>query len=352
MGIDSIFVDEAHEYKNLMFQSNMNNISGLGNKEGSQRAFDMYMKTRYLRSVNGGRGIVFATATPVMNSMSEMYIMQKYLQEDKLNQLGIRSFDAWANLFGEVINCLEPNPSGKGMRIKQAFARFKNLPELQRLFRSFADVKTKVEGLKIPKMKGGKRITVECEPGQFQLDYIDQLAERAEKMRHGHVDPKVDNMLKITSEGRKLSYTQRMIDPSLPYEDGCKLIKCVDNVEQIYKESSGIKGTQLIFCDMAVPKGQSDTETDEDTETQEAEDAESVDFYNDIKRMLSSRGVPAEEIAFIHDADTNEKRNQLFEDVNEGKVRVLIGSTGKMGVGMNAQKRMVALHHLDAPRRY
>ena len=349
MGIDSIFVDEAHEYKNLMFTSNMNNVSGLGNKEGSQRAFDMYMKTRYLRQLNGGRGIVFATATPVMNSMSEMYIMQKYLQEDTLNQLGIQSFDAWANLFGEVMTVVEPTPSGKGFRMKQAFARFKNLPELQRLFRSFADVKTKVEGLKIPKMKGGKRITIECEPGQFQLDYIDQLAERANRLKSGHVDPKVDNMLKITSEGRKLSYTQRMIDPSLPYEDGSKLVRCVEEVEKIWKESKANKGTQLIFCDMATPKGSSTVDTDAQTDT--AEDAENVDFYGDIKRMLIARGVPANEIAFIHDADTNEKKNKLFEDVNEGRVRVLIGSTGKMGVGMNAQKRIVALHHLDAPWR-
>lgn len=349
MGIDSIFVDEAHEYKNLMFTTNMNNVSGLGNKEGSQRAFDMYMKTRYLRQLNGGRGIVFATATPVMNSMSEMYIMQKYLQEDTLNQLGIQSFDAWANLFGEVMTVIEPTPSGKGFRQKQAFARFKNLPELQRLFRSFADVKTKVEGLKIPKMKTGKRITIECEPGQFQLDYIDKLAERAERMKSGHVDPKVDNMLKITSEGRKLSYTQRMIDPSLPYEDGCKIVRCVDEVEKIWKESKKEKGTQLIFCDMATPKGSSTVDTDAQTDV--AEDAENVDFYGDIKRMLVAKGIPANEIAFIHDADTNEKKNKLFEDVNNGVVRVLIGSTGKMGVGMNAQKRIVALHHLDAPWR-
>lgn len=349
MGIDSIFVDEAHEYKNLMFTTNMNNVSGLGNKEGSQRAFDMYMKTRYLRQLNGGRGIVFATATPVMNSMSEMYIMQKYLQEDTLDQLGIQSFDAWANLFGEVMTVIEPTPSGKGFRQKQAFARFKNLPELQRLFRSFADVKTKVEGLKIPKMKTGKRITIECEPGQFQLDYIDQLAERAERMKNGHVDPKEDNMLKITSEGRKLSYTQRMIDPSLPYEDGSKIVRCVEEVEKIWKESKKNKGTQLIFCDMATPKGSSTVDTDAQTDT--AEDAENVDFYGDIKRMLVARGVPANEIAFIHDADTNEKKNKLFEDVNNGVVRVLIGSTGKMGVGMNAQKRIVALHHLDAPWR-
>jgi len=359
MGIDSIFVDEAHAYKNLMFTTHMSNISGLGNTGGNQRTFDMYMKTRYLRQLNGGRGIVFATATPVMNSMSEMYIMQKYLQEDTLEQLGIHSFDAWANLFGEVTTVIEPKPSGKGYQQKQVFARFKNLPELQRLFRSFADVlqlpemvrimKEYGKEIKIPKMKTGKRITIECEPSQFQLDYIDQLAERAEKIKSGRVDPKEDNLPKITTEGRKLSYTQRMMDPSLPYEDGSKIVRCVEEVEKIWRESAENKGTQLIFCDMGVPKGKATEETD--TEQDTAEDAESVDFYNDIRRMLVAKGIPANEIAFIHDANSNEKRNKLFDEVNEGNVRVLIGSTGKMGVGMNAQKRIVALHHLDAPWR-
>lgn len=347
LGIDAIFVDEAHSYKNLFYSTNMNNVSGLGNKEGSQKAFDMYMKVKYLQELNGGRGIVFATATPVMNSMSEMYIMQRYLQPDLLEARGLHSFDAWAKQFGEVRTVLEMNPSGKGFRQKQSFSRFKNLAELQQMFRAFADVLTDIPGLKIPAMKEGKRIIVESEPSDFQMEYIDKLAERADAVKNRKVDPKDDNMLKITSEGRKLSYTQRMIDPSMPYEDGNKIVKAAENVYNLWQESKGIKGTQLIFCDLSTPKGSTNTETEAET----GEDIENISIYDDIKNMLVGMGVPAKEIAFIHDADTNEKKSKLFADVNDGKVRVLIGSTGKMGVGMNAQKRIVALHHLDAPWR-
>lgn len=352
LGVDSIFVDEAHSYKNLFYTTNMSNVSGLGNKDGSQKAFDLYMKVRYLQKLNGGRGIVFATATPVMNSMSEMYIMQKYLQEDMLDQRGLVSFDAWANQFGEVVTVLEMNPSGKGYRQKQSFSRFKNLAELQQMFRSFADVITEIPGLKIPSMKDGKRIVVESEPSQFQMDYIDKLAQRADAIKGRKVDPKDDNMLKITSEGRKLSYTQRMLDPSLPYEAGNKVEKCVDNVLSIWKESKKTKGTQLIFCDLSTPKGGQAIDAGSDT-VQEDTDVEQdeISIYDDMKSMLISRGIPSGEIAFIHDANTNEKKARLFEAVNNGEVRVLIGSTGKMGVGMNAQKRIVALHHLDAPWR-
>ena len=347
LGVDALFVDEAHSYKNLFYSTNMNNVSGLGNKDGSQKAFDLYMKVRHLQSVNGGRGIVFATATPVMNSMSEMYIMQKYLQGDLLEARGIHSFDAWANQFGEVRTVLEMNPSGKGFRQKQSFSRFKNLAELQQMFRAFADVLTEIPGLKIPTMKEGKRIIVESEPSEFQLDFIDKLAQRADDIKNRRVKPEDDNMLKVTSEGRKLSYTQRMIDPSLPYEEGNKIMKAAENVLNIWKETKATKGTQLIFCDLSTPKGGSNTETNTET----AEDVEDISIYDDIRNVLVTAGVPAKEIAFIHDANTNEKKAKLFKDVNDGKVRVLIGSTGKMGVGMNAQKRIVALHHLDAPWR-
>lgn len=347
LGVDAIFVDEAHSYKNLFYTTNMNNVSGLGNKEGSQKAFDLYMKVRYLQGLNGGRGIVFATATPVMNSMSEMYIMQKYLQSDLLEARGLHSFDAWASQFGEVRTVLEMNPSGKGFRQKQSFSRFKNLAELQQMFRAFADVLTDIPGLKIPTMKEGKRIIVESEPSEFQLDFIEKLAERAEAIKGRKVDPKEDNMLKITSEGRKLSYTQRMIDPTLPYEADNKIMKCADNVLKLWEETKDIKGTQLIFCDLSTPKGSSNTETTAEV----TEDAEDISIYDDIRNVLIGAGVPAKEIAFIHDANTNDKKAKLFKDVNEGTVRVLIGSTGKMGVGMNAQKRVVALHHLDAPWR-
>ena len=346
LGVDSLFVDEAHNFKNLFYTTSMTNVSGLGNKDGSKRAFDLYTKVRYLQQLNGGRGIVFATATPVMNSMSEMYIMQKYLQPDLINQLGLSTFDAWAKQFGEVVNGVEIKPSGQGYRVKQSFSRFKNMSELQLLFRNFADVLTDIPGLKIPKMKGGRVNVVVCEPGQFQQDYMKELEKRADNIKN--VDPSEDNMLKITSDGRKISYTQRMIDPSLPYEEGCKIYRCADNVIAAYNESRDIKGTQLIFCDMATPKGKSNNETaTEDLETDDG----SAQLYDDLKARLRTLGIPAKEIAFIHEADTDAKKKKLFADVNEGKVRVLIGSTGKMGVGMNAQKRVVAIHHLDAPWR-
>lgn len=349
LGVDSIFVDEAHNFKNLQYVSRMNNISGLGNKDGSQRAFDLYTKVRYLQKLNGGRGIVFATATPVMNSMAEMYIMQKYLQSDMLDQLGLKSFDAWAKQFGEVVNSVEIKPSGQGFRVKQTFSNFRNLNELQLLFRSFSDVLTKVPGLKVPKMKGGKVNVVVCEPGQFQKDYMTELEKRADNVKN--VDPSVDNMLKITSDGRKVAYTQRMIEPTLPYEPGCKIYRCCENVLSEYKDSKKIKGTQIIFCDMATPKGKSKTANAAET-TDDAEfDTESAKLYDDMRDYLQKKGIPAQEIAFIHEADTDQKKKKLFADVNEGKVRVLIGSTGKMGVGMNAQKRIVAIHHLDAPWR-
>ena len=347
LGVDSLFIDEAHNFKNLFYTTSMTNVSGLGNKDGSKRAFDLYTKVRYLQKLNGGKGIVFATATPVMNSMSEMYIMQKYLQPDLLEQLGLSTFDAWAKQFGEVVNGVEIKPSGQGYRIKQSFSRFKNMSELQLLFRNFADVLTDIPGLKIPKMKGGAVNVVVCEPGQFQKDYMKELEKRADNIKN--VDPSEDNMLKITSDGRKISYTQRMIEPTLPYEEGCKIYRCADNVVKAYNDSKSIKGTQLIFCDMATPKGKSKTET---TETDDASmDMESAKLYDDIKARLIQGGIAAKEIAFIHEADTDQKKKKLFADVNDGKVRVLIGSTGKMGVGMNAQKRIVAIHHLDAPWR-
>lgn len=347
LGVDSLFVDEAHNFKNLFYTTHMTNIAGLGDKKGSARAFDLYTKVRYLQGLNGGRGIVFATATPVMNSMSEMYIMQQYLQPDILKSLGINNFDAWAKQFGEVVNGVEIKPSGQGYRIKQSFSRFKNLSELQMLFRNFADVLTNIPGLKVPKMKGGSVITVVSEPSQFQQDYMKALEERADNIKN--VNPNEDNMLKITTDGRKASYTQRMIDPSLPYEEGCKIYKCADNVAQIYKETADIKGTQIIFCDMATPKGSS-SKTDTEV-TDEVIDTDSARLYDDIRARLVSEGVKAEEIAFIHDANTDAKRRDLFDAMNDGTVRVLIGSTGKMGVGMNAQKRIVAIHHLDAPWR-
>ena len=364
LGIDALFVDEAHNFKNLQYTTKMQNVGGLGNSDGSQRAFDLYTKIRYLQQLNGGRGIVFATATPVMNSMAEMYIMQKYLQSDMLKQLGITTFDAWAKQFGEVVNTYEIKPSGQGVRAKQVFSNFKNLNELQLMFRSFSDVLTEVPGLKIPKMRGGGVQIVECEPGKFQKEYMKSLEKRANNVKN--VDPSEDNMLKITSDGRKVSYTQRMIDPTLPYEPGCKLYRCCENILKEYRDGKSIKtvdgktgkkvtinGTQIVFCDMATPKGKDKSKANDDvsTEADDSFDAESARLYEDMRDYLTKKGIPREEIAFIHEANTDLKRKQLFADMNAGKVRVLIGSTGKMGVGMNAQRCVTAIHHLDAPWR-
>lgn len=351
LGVDSLFVDEAHNFKNLEYSTRMSNVSGLGKAEGAQRSFDLYTKIRYLQQLNGGRGVVFATATPVMNSMTEMYIMQKYLQPDLLKQLGIEHFDSWAKMFGEVVNALEIAPSGSGYRLKQTFSKFKNVRALQQLFRSFTDVMTDVPGLKIPKMKGKKVQIVECEQSEFQKNYMAELAQRADNVKN--VDPSVDNMLKITSDGRKISYSQRMIDPSLPYEETGKIYKCCDNVWKVYQESSKTKGTQMIFCDMATPKGKSSTKAEPEANADEfaAVDMESAQLYDDMKARLVQLGIPAKEIAFIHDAKNDKQKAELSEKMNNGTIRVLIGSTGKMGVGLNAQKKAVAIHHLDAPWR-
>lgn len=351
LGVDSLFVDEAHNFKNLEYSTRMTNVSGLGKADGAQRSFDLYTKVRYLQQLNGGRGVVFATATPVMNSMTEMYIMQKYLQPDMLKQLGIEHFDSWAKMFGEVVNALEIAPSGSGYRLKQTFSKFKNVKALQQMFRSFTDVLTDVPGLKIPKMKGRKVQIVECEQGEFQKNYMAELAKRAENVKR--VDPSEDNMLKITSDGRKISYSQRMIDPSLPYEEAGKIYKCCENVFKVYQESSKTKGTQMIFCDMATPKGKSSTKADPEANADEfaAVDTESAQLYDDMKARLVQLGIPAKEIAFIHDAKNDKQKAELAEKMNNGTIRVLIGSTGKMGVGLNAQKKAVAIHHLDAPWR-
>ena len=349
LGVDALFVDEAHNFKNLEYTTRMSNVSGLGNADGSQRAFDMYTKIRYLQKLNGGKGIVFATATPVMNSMTEMYIMQRYLQPDTMSQLGVDNFDSWAKMFGEVVNALEISPSGSGYRLKQTFSKFKNIKALQQLFCSFTDVLTEIPGLKIPKMKGGKVQIVECEQSEFQENFMKDLAERAENVKH--VDPSEDNMLKITSDGRKISYSQRMIDPSLPYEETGKIYKCCENVYRVWEESKANKGTQMIFCDMATPKGKANTKAETETDEFGAEDAESAKLYDDMKARLIQMGIPEKEIAFIHDAKNDKQKSKLAEKMNDGTIRVLIGSTGKMGVGLNAQIKAVAIHHLDAPWR-
>lgn len=352
LGVDSLFVDEAHRFKNLFYQTNMTNVSGLGNKDGSDRAFDLYMKVRYLQKLNGGKGIVFATATPVMNSMSEMYIMQKYLQTDLLEQRGLMSFDAWANAFGKIVTVMEMTPEGKGYRQKQSFSRFKNLGELVQMFRSMADVLTDIPGLKIPALKDGKRTTVVSEPSEFQLDYINELANRAELVRKKEVDPRDDNMLKITGEGRKLALDPRLIDPTAPDDPNSKTNKAVDNVFKVWSDTKKDRLTQLIFADLSTPKGESKSTKDDEQQAQQTEESnDNVSVYDDIKRKLLLKGIPAKEIAFIHDAKTDAQKLALYNQVNSGEVRILMGSTEKMGVGMNVQKKLIALHHLDAPWR-
>lgn len=353
MGIDGIFLDEAQNHKNLFFTTQMDNVSGVGDGTGSDRANDMYMKVRWLRQVNGGRGIVFATGTPVMNTMGEMYLMQKYLQEDKLEQIGIRSFDAWAKMFGKVVNTQEKDATGERKK-KQVFAEFNNLPELQRLFRAFTDVKTTlddVKNVKVPKMKTGKRILVIGEQSERQKQYQQELKELAQTIKGRKRQKGEESFLTITTKGRKAAYTQRMIDPSLPYEEGSKIVKAAENIAQIWQESSDIKGTQIVFCDMGVPSSKAGKKVKGPEAMGDTEITAPINFYQDIKNILIGKGVPANEIAFIHDYKTDEAKVALFEDVNEGKVRVLIGSTGMMGTGMNAQERVVALHHLDAPWR-
>lgn len=340
LGVDALFVDEAHNFKNLFYTTKMQGIADLGNKEGSQRAFDLYMKVRYLQQLNGGRGIVFATATPVMNSVVELYTMQRYLQGDLLDAKGLTNFDAWANQFGDVVTIRKMKTGGNGYEIKQSLSKYKNLGEMQQMFRGFADVivdAADLPYLKIPKMKTGKRIVVECEPSLFQEQFMEELGKRADALRGAGKGGSEDHIFKVFNDGKKISYTQRMIDSSLPYEDGGKIMKCVENVSRIWKESAGIKGTQLIFCDQGTPGG--------------AEASRGAALYEDIKNLLVGSGIPANEIAFIHDATNGEAKTKLFKDVNDGKVRVLLGSTSTMGVGMNAQKRIVAMHELNAPDR-
>lgn len=337
LGVDSLFVDEAHNFKNLFYTTQMSDVADLGNKEGSKRANDLYMKVQYLQGLNGGRGVVFGTATPVMNSVVEMYSMQKYLQGDLLKQKGINGFDAWASEFGEVVDINKMKAGGDGYETKQSMSRYRNLGELQQLFRSFADVVTQAPGLKLPKVRTGGPIVVECDPSEAQTEYLSEIGKRADNIRTGRVDVKDDNILKVYGDGKKMSYTQRMIDPKLGYEEGGKILKCVDNVLKEYRASEGNRGTQLIFCDRGVPGGQ--------------DEKNGIFLYRDIKDLLVKGGIPENEIAYAQSYKTDNAKSKMQEMVNDGKIRVLIGSTQAMGTGLNIQKRAVAMHELNAPDR-
>ena len=337
LGVDYLFVDEADAYKNLFLYTKMNNVAGISNA-ASARASDLQLKIEYINELHGGdKGVVFATGTPISNSMTEMYTMQTYLQKRTLEKLGIDYFDAWAADFGETVTALELAPSGKGYRARTRFAKFTNLPELLTLYHSFADVKTDVK-LDVPE---AERKVVTLKPSDTVIDLTEEIAKRADAIYAGGVDPHIDNMLKVTGDGKKLALDPRCIDPLLSDESGSKLNFCADNVYEEWKNSADIKGTQLVFCDLSTPK----------KPYSEYEYGKNFDAYNDLKHKLVERGIPENEIAFIHDANTDKAKQDLFDKVTAGTIRVLIGSTEKCGAGTNVKKRLVALHHLDAPYR-
>ena len=331
LGVDKLFVDEAHGFKNLFLATKMRNVAGIGQSE-AQKSSDMFAKCRYLDEITGGRGVVFATGTPVSNSMVELYTMMRYLQYDLLKSSGLEHFDSWAANFGETITALEMAPEGTGFRSKTRFAKFFNLPELMSMWREAADIQT-ADMLRLP-VPAAEKITEVTTPSDFQRDLVADLGERAEAVRNREVEPREDNMLKITSDGRKLALDQRLSDPTLPDDPESKVNACVRNVLQVWQDTEEIKGTQLVFCDLSTPKGDG-----------------SFNVYDDMKQKMMAQGVPPEEIAFIHDAKTEVQKAELFAKVRKGQVRVLLGSTAKMGAGTNVQTRLTALHHLDCPWR-
>ena len=329
LGIDRLFVDESHAFKNLYYQTKMQNVAGLSSSE-AQKSSDMYMKCRYLDEKTGSKGVVFATGTPVSNTMVELYTMQRYLQHDTLENLGMSHFDAWAANFGETVTAMELAPEGSGYRARTRFSKFFNLPELMSTFKEVADIKTSDE-LNLPKPEVVYHNEV-SQPTEIQKALVKELSERATKVHARQVDPSVDNMLAITNDGRKLGLDQRVINPLLPDEPGTKVNRCVDNVFKIWEDTKSDRLTQILFCDLSTP-------------------GKGFSVYDDIRSKLIARGVPENEIAFIHDANTDEKKKALFAKVRSGQVRVLMGSTAKMGAGTNVQDRLIALHDLDAPWR-
>lgn len=339
LGVDYLFVDEAHAYKNLFLFTKMNNVAGISNA-ASQRASDLKLKCEYLQELHGSdRGVVFATGTPISNSMTEMYTMQTYLQPSTLRDLGITFFDGWAADFGETVTSMELSPSGQGYRARTRFAKFTNLPELLKLYRAFADVQTAdMVKLNVPE---AERHVVNLKPSDTTIELAEEIAERADRIYGGGVDSHIDNMLKVTSDGKKLALDPRCFVPTCKDEEGSKLNECAQRIYEIWLDTADIRGTQIVFCDLSTPKGSfSDYVYGTD-----------FDAYNDLKYKLVQKGIPSEEIAFIHDANTEEQKQKLFDNVNSGRVRVLIGSTEKCGAGTNVQKRLVALHHLDTPYR-
>ena len=331
LGVDRLFVDESHYYKNLYLYTKMRNVGGIAQTE-AQKSSDLFMKCRYLDEITGGRGTVFATGTPISNSMVELYTIQRYLQYNTLVKNGLQHFDAWASTFGETITAVELTPEGTGYRAKTRFAKFYNLPELMAMFKEIADIKT-ADMLNLP-VPEAKYHNIAVKPSEMQKEMVASLAERAEQVRGGGVDASVDNMLKITNDGRKLALDQRMLNDMLPDFEGSKINACVDNIYRIWKENADKKSAQLVFCDLSTPKNDG-----------------AFSVYNDIRKKLIERGIPESEVKFIHEADTDMKKKELFQKTRKGEVRVLLGSTQKMGAGTNVQDKLIALHDVDCPWR-
>ena len=331
LGVDRLFVDESHNYKNLFLYTKMRNVAGIAQTE-AQKSSDMFAKCQYLDELTGGKGITFATGTPISNSMTELYTNMRYLQYGTLQKMGLGHFDSWAASFGETQTAIELAPEGTGYRAKTRFAKFFNLPELIALFKESADIQTP-DMLKLP-VPEAEYENVVLKPSEYQKEMVTSLADRAEAVRNRLVEPHQDNMLKITNDGRKLALDQRLINDMLPDEEHSKAKTCVDKAFEIWEDTKGEKSAQLIFCDLSTPKGDG-----------------TFNVYEDIRNKLMEKGVPAEEIAFIHQANTELRKAELFSKVRSGQVRFLLGSTAKMGAGTNVQDRLIALHHLDVPWR-
>ena len=331
LGVDRIFVDESHFFKNLFLTTKMRNVGGIAQTE-AQKSSDLFMKCQYLDEITGGRGVIFATGTPISNSMVELYTIQRYLQYSTLEEMGLLNFDDWAANYGETVTAIELSPEGSGYRSKTRFAKFYNLPELMSTFKMVADIQT-ADMLMLPVPKANFHTEV-IKPSPMQQDMIKSLADRAEEIRAGHVDPSVDNMLKITNDGRKLALDMRLVNPLAPDSDTSKTSICARNVFSIWERTKEQRSAQILFCDLSTPKGDG-----------------SFNIYDDLKKKLVAKGIPPEEIAYIHEANTEVRKKELFSKVRSGQVRVLIGSTAKMGAGTNCQDKLIALHDLDCPWR-
>ncbi|WP_373889730.1 DEAD/DEAH box helicase family protein [Paludicola sp. MB14-C6] len=349
-GVDHIFVDEAHYYKNCFVHTKMSNISGVATSN-AQKSFDMLMKSKYITNKNDGKGVIFATGTPISNSMTEMFVMQRYLQPDVLYNSGISYFDEWASTFGQTVTGLEIKPEGKGYRMKTRFAKFFNLPELINMFSQVADIKVAADlNLPVPKMATGKPIIEVSKPNDYIKNYINMLADDAEKVRSGTVDPSILNMLMITHWGRMVALDPRLVDGNAPVDNDSKVFKCCNNIYNLYQKTNMNKGCQLVFCDLSTPKGNKIPMIEVDG-VYVIDMDKFTNVYDEIKKNLMAKGIPEKDIAYIHDAKTDDQKAKLFEKCRNGEIRVLLGSTNKMGAGTNIQKRLIAVHHLDCPWR-